>query len=346
MPNSSPGPKGSASITVSTLAGQQGVMGSRDGTGTGASLSMPVGIVASGLNLYFTDTSNSTIRQIAISSKAVTTIAGVAGAAGYFDNASYPVFAAYFWNPEGIATDGTNLYITDSGNNAIRKIVIATGAVSTIAGNPNVAPGSSDGTGSGALFSNPLGICYVGPNTLYVVDSGNSTIRKVTISTGVVTTVAGNPNSQGSRDGPGLSAMFTWPQGIATDGTNLYVADSGNGTIRKIVIATDAVSTIAGTPGVKGDVDGTGSGAAFNWPEGIAADGLGNLYVADTLNSAIRKVGVSSGAVTTYAGQGEVTGSADGGGDSATFNHPMRLFYSTPNLFVADTYNQTVRLVK
>jgi sugar lactone lactonase YvrE len=350
------GPKGVAAKTVSTLAGEPGVMGSTDAAGTGATFAYPAGVVfvPSDNCLYIADSINSTIRQLNLTTGVVKTIAGVAGVAGYFDNASYPTLAAYFYNPEGIATDGTNLYVADSGNNAIRKIVISSGIVTTIAGSPSVQPpGSTDGTGTSALFNNPLGICYDGANTLYVADSGNSTIRKITISTGAVATIAGQAAAQGSGDGTGSAATFTWPQGIAFDSTNgcLYVVDTGNGTIRQIAtpgVATSVLTTIAGQAGVKGDADGIGRGASFNWPEGIVIDSTNtNLYVADTLNSTIRQVAIASGTVVTLAGRGGVTGSADGAADSATFNNPMRLVCdSSNNLYVADTYNETIRLIK
>jgi hypothetical protein len=107
------GPKGLAGKTVSTFAGEPGVMGSTDATGSGATFAYPAGLVVAGGNLYVADSFNSTVRQLNLTTGLVKTIAGVAGAAGYFDNASYPAFAAYFYNPEGIATDGTSLYIAD-----------------------------------------------------------------------------------------------------------------------------------------------------------------------------------------------------------------------------------------
>lgn len=352
MPSTASGTNGSAAKTVSTLAGQPSVIGSSNGTGSGATFFYPAGLAATGGNLYIADSSNSTIRQLKLATNAVTTFAGVAGAAGYFDNASYSGLAAYFNAPEGIATDGTDLYVADSGNNVIRKVVIATGAVSTLAGNLNGQPGSTDGAGVNASFNNPLGICFDGTANLYVADSGNSTIRKVTIAGGVVTTIAGNANTQGSTDGPGSIATFTWTEGVAFDSNNgdLYVVDTGNGTIRQIAtpgVGTSVVSTLAGQAGVKADADGTGQGANFNWPEGIAIDNTNTyLFVADTLNSTIRQVVIATGSVTTLAGQGGVTGSANGAGNVATFNHPMRLIFNSPILYVADTYNETIRQIQ
>lgn len=324
-------------------------MGSANAAGTSASFGFPAGVVTTGGILFVCDSFNSTIRAINLSTGVVTTLAGVPGITGWYDNATTPVLAAFFNHPEGIATDGTNLYVADSGNNAIRKIAIATGLVTTIAGNPNVLPGSTDGIGSSALFNNPLGICINSAgSTLYVTDSGNSTIRVVPANgTSTTSTIAGHAEVFGSADGTGTAATFTYPQGIVIDttNTNLYIADTGNNTIRKLVISGAGVTTLAGQVDVKGDVDGTGTSAVFDWPEGIAIDASGNLYVADTLNDVVRQVVIASGAVTTFAGQGELVGSADGAGSVATFNHPTRLVVDAASLYVADTYNETIRRI-
>jgi len=152
--------------------------------------------------------------------------------------------AGTFDNPGGITTDGTYLYIADTGSNLIRMIVISTGETSTFAGSSTRSAGSSDGTGSSARFNGPEGITLAGLN-LYVTDTGNNTIRKIVVSTGAVTLFAGSSNgASGSSDGTGTGALFHSPSGITSDGTNLYVSDAGNNSIRKIVIATQAVTTM------------------------------------------------------------------------------------------------------
>jgi len=183
-----------------------------------------------------------------------------------------------------ITTDGTNLYVADFYNYLIRKIVISTGVVTTVAGTGS--GGASNGTGTSASFNYPSGITTDGTN-LYVADYCNHLIRKIVISTGVVTTLAGT-GSSGSANGTGTSASFNRPRGITTDGTNLYVADFNNHLIRKIVISTGAVTTLAGT-GSSGSANGTGTSASFYNPRGITTDGT-NLYVADTSNHLIRKI--------------------------------------------------------
>ena len=214
----------------------------------------------------------------------VTTLAG-SGAAGFTNG---PGTSASFDSPNSIATDGTNLYVADSGNNVIREIVIATGQVTTLAGSGT--PGFTNGPGTSAAFTFPDGIATDGTN-LYVADSSNNAIREIVIATGQVTTLAGS-GAAGFTNGAGTSASFNSPNSIATDGTNLYVADSGNNAIREIVIATGQVTTLAGS-GAAGFTNGAGTSASFNSPNGIAitvSTAGTNLYLADTVNSAIREI--------------------------------------------------------
>ena len=280
--------------TVTTIAGASNYTGWADGTGSAARFNNPYGLTTDGTNLYVAEATNHTIRKIVISTGVVTTIAGSPGVSGNVDGTGA---AARFLGPRSLTTDGTNLYVADSYNSSIRKIVISTGVVTTIAGSPNT--GYADGTGSAAKFYYPYGITTDGTN-LYVTDTSNSTIRKIVISTGVVTTIAGSPSYAGAADGTGSAAQFNNPKGITTDGTNLYVSDTGSSTIRKIVISTGFVTTIAGSPGVSGYANGTGSAARFNNPYGLTTDGT-NLYVADWLNFAIRKIEISSGSVSFVA---------------------------------------------
>jgi hypothetical protein len=270
---------------------------------------------------------------------AVTTFAGTAGATGSNDGTGA---AARFAGPFAITTDGANLYLADYTNNTIRKIVIATGVVTTIAGNAAVPAGSADGTGAAALFNVPAGITTDGTN-LYVADTSNHTIRKIVIATGVVTTLAGTATVSGTTDGTGAAARFNRPVGITMDGANLYVGEEVNQTIRKIVIATGVVTTLAGTAGVPGHADGTGVAATFHGPDGVTTDGI-NLYVAEYINNTIRKIVIATGVVTTLAGSG-VAGSADGTGTAATFNLPLGITTDGTNLFVTEQAGNVVRKV-
>ena len=269
----------SLSTAVTTLAGSS--QGSTDGTGTSARFDSPRGITTDGTNLYVSDTGNNRIRKIVIDNGTVTTLAG--SSSGFLDNATGT--SARFNNPVGITTDGTNLYVSEYSNHRIRQIVIDNGTVTTLAGQSD--NGSTDATGTSASFNRPGGIILVGSN-LYVTDVHGHKIRKIIISTGVVTTFAGS-TSFGSADGTGTSARFKHPTFITSDGTNLYVTDGGNHTIRKIVISTGFVSTLAGSAGSSGSADGTGTSARFSSPHGITSDGT-NLYVADRNNHKIRKI--------------------------------------------------------
>lgn len=293
----------------------------------------PFAITTDGTNLYVADRSNNIIRKIEINSGAVTTLAGVATSSG---SANGSGAAATFDSPTGITTDGTYLFVTDTDNHTIRKVAIDSGLVTTLAGTPGVN-GSTDATGAAASFDSPTGITTDGTH-LFVADSYNHAIRKIAISTGEVTTLAGNFAEAGSTDGTGAAASFDRPSGLTTDGKNLYVTDQRNHNVRKIVIATGEVTTLAGTTGKPGKLDGVGSAASFSFPENITTDGT-HLYVADSNNNNIRKIAITTGDVTTLVGN-------DSGLDvAASFNYPAGITSDGSNLFVADTANNTIRKI-
>jgi len=367
-----------APYAVTTLAG--GTYGSIDGTGTTAKFSSPHGITTDDTYLYVADTNNDTIRRIMISSAVVKTHVGSPQIPGSADGTGT---VALLNRPNGVTTDGTNLYVADTNNHTIRKVVIATNDVTTLAGTAGVS-GTTDATGTAALFNSPQGITTDGTN-LYVADTGNHTIRKIVISSGVVTTLAGTAGVSGTTDATGTAALFNTPYGVTTNGIYLYVADTGNRTIRKIVISSGVVTTFAGTAGITGTTDGTGAAARFNVSKGITTDGL-NLYVADTSSGNIRQVVLSSGVVTTLAtnfqapagittdgtylyvvdstyhlistivissgagttlaGTVTVSGTTDATGTSAQFNTPRGITTDGTYLYVADTFNNTIRKIQ
>lgn len=299
-----------------------------DGIGTAAGFYEPRGITTDGTNLYVTDTIHNSIRKIVIATAAVTTIAG-SGTAGSADGIG---LAATFSRPRGITTDGTNLYVADTNNNKIRKIVISTGAVTTIAGTGTA--GSADGAGLAASFTSPRGITTDGTR-LYVADcrdlcrSGG--IRQISIATGDVSTVA-----------PGSGAAFPEAYGITTDGLNLYVTTYGDYSVRKIVLATGEVSIFAGTR-VRGAVDGIGTAASFSLPTGITTDGT-NLYVSDSDNKKIRKIVIATRAVTTLAGNGQF-GDNDGLATAVGLNYPDGIVSDGTNVFFSDSGNNKIRMI-
>ena len=325
---------------VSTLAGSS--FGTVDGAGAGASFAGPMALALDGTgNLYCADGWGHTIRKVVLAGAAVSTIAGAAGGDGLRDGAGA---AALFNRPHGIAVDGTTLYVADKVNNVIRRIDLTTNRVSTLAGSGNA--GAVDGVGAAAQLNGPFGLASDGNGTLYVADAQNQTIRKIDLATATVSTIAGTAQQGGSTDGTGAAARFNTPTSLAIGGGALYIADLNNHTVRKLVIATGAVTTLAGTAGAKGSTDGTGAAARFNNPNGLALDGAGNLFVADQSNHTIRQIVLSSGAVTTLAGTATMAGSSDGTGAAARFDMPHALaFDGAGNLLVADTRNHTIRKV-
>ena len=214
----------------------------------------------------------------------------------------------------------------------------------TLAGQALIA-GSNDGTGSGALFNYPDGLALDSAGNLYIVDQYNFTIRKMTPS-GTVTTLAGLAGVSGSADGTGNAARFNHPWGVAVDNAgNLYVADQGNHTMRKVtpVGPNWVVTTMAGLAGVAGSADGTNSAARFNEPDGVAVDNKATSMWRMHANHTIRKltpVG-TNWVVTTVAGKAGVSGSADGTNSAARFNKPTGVAAdSAGNLYVADIEQQ------
>lgn len=334
-----------ATGAVSTLAGMALYRGSSDGTGAAANFNALEGLALDGSgNLYVADSGNQAVRRVVTSTGVVTTIAGSARHNGNTDGTGA---SARFTGPGFMVPDGCgNLYVSDSDNYAIRKVVAATGTVTTVAGTAFLA-GSTDGTGTDARFNTPAGLALDPFGNLYVADYRNHTIRKVTLSTGAVSTVAGMAGMKGSADGTGTAARFGFPNGLALDSSsNLYVADGDNSTIRKMSLASGAVTTLAGLAGVPGSVDGTGSAARFSYPCALAMEGSVNLYVADCRDNTIRKVVLATGTVTTLAGMSGAKGSTDGTGAAARFNTPAGLgLDGNGNLYVADYLNATLRKV-
>jgi sugar lactone lactonase YvrE len=328
---------------VTTLAGSAGQSGTADGIGASARFYFPVGIAVDGSgNVYVSDSWNSTIRKITPAGL-VSTFAGSPGLSGFADGTGSQ---ARFYYPYGLATDASgNVYVEDSGNNETRMITPA-GVVTTLAGTyvNSFVGGSADGIGSAAQFYGPWGITVDAGGQVYVSDSWNSTIRKITPA-GVVTTFAGTPVPRGHTDGSGATAQFWYPTAAIVDASgNVFVTDTDNYVIRKIS-PSGSVSTYAGTPNMGGATDGPRATALFEAPWGIAADGAGNLYVADMAASTIRKIS-TDGTVSTLAGSPGQSGSADGIGSAARFSHPTAVAASqSGSVYVADRGNATIRQI-
>jgi sugar lactone lactonase YvrE len=268
---------------VTTYAGTPGSFGGDDGTGFNARFYSPFGVaVDSAGTVYVADSYNSTVRKIALGG-VVTTLAGVARQRGAADGTGA---AARFDQPFGIAVDASGtVYVSDASANVIRKITPA-GVVTTLAGGAGNA-GSTDGAGAAARFTVPYGVACDTAGTVYVVDHGNHTIRKITPA-GVVTTLAGTAGSAGNTDATGAAARFRYPSSIAADRSGtVFVADTDNQIIREISPA--GVVTTAGGSGGTGSTDGVGTAAKFFNPKGIAVDPSGTIYIADRRNHTIRR---------------------------------------------------------
>jgi sugar lactone lactonase YvrE len=236
------------------------------------------------------------------------------------------------------------LYLTAAIAFALPSALSAQLRVATLAGS-TAGGGYNDGTAATARFSGPRYVALRNDGTLFVADTRNHTIRAIAPD-GRVSTIAGVAGVRGSSNGPGSAARFNSPSGIAIDaGGALYVSDAGNNTIRKISASGD-VTTLAGTPfPLGGAADGTGAAAQFSFPQGVAVDTAGNVYVADQGNHAIRKI-TPAGVVTTLAGRKGMRGDSDDTGENATFAGPYGVAVDAAGtVYVADTFNNTIRKV-
>jgi len=324
-----------ASRIVTTLAGSPGMSGTADGTGSAARFNGPFDMVSDGTNLYVVDAGNSTIRKIVIATGVVTTFAGTAGVTGFGDgNGS----AASFNIPLHAALCGSDLYVTDWNNSAIRRVDTTTGDVTTFASGVAV-----DLTTTMACDS----------TSLYFPDYSTDTVLQYNLGTASVTTFAGSGASGclGTVDGTGATATFCNPTNVATDGTDVYVTDFNSTKIRKINIATTNVTTLAGNPGkapllVGGYDDEAGTEATFYTIKDIAVTG-GNLYIID--QNTVRRLNLSGNGVTTFAGTGPlgfVSGSTDGAGTGpGKFYMPFGIASDGTSLYVTDYHANTIRKI-
>ena len=331
---------------IGTLAGHSGIAGSSDGSSGDARFRTPSSIaVDSKGNTIVADRGNNTIRWISAAGQ-VETRAGNAGQTGSKDGKGADALFHFGLYGGGVATDGAgNIYVSDTTNNTLRKVT-ADGTVTTIAGSATNAPGFADGPAAHARFNNPTHLVVDPKGVIYVADTSNHIIRKITVD-GVVSTIAGAAGLSGYADGPNGLARFNLPHGLTIDATgNLYVGDVGNNAVRKIT-PDGIVTTLVGGPAVSGNVTTTASTTTVQFNFGCCGGGLaidtdGNVYVADRGSQTIRRV-TPEGVVSTVAGSG-LRGGTDAPAQEATFNNPIAVAVdNTGRLYIADTDNHAIR---
>lgn len=276
-------------ITVAGLAGQRGTA---DGTGATARFAYPSGVATSadGTFALVADTDNHTIRRLDLATGLVTTLAGNASTAGTTDGVGN---AARFNAPADLAISaaGTFALVADTDNHSIRRIDLASGAVTTLAGN-NGVPGIVDDVAQAAHFRFPRGVAISADGgRAAVADSDNHTIRLIDLASGAVSTLAGSAGIIGAQDGTATSARFAFPRGVSFAQPDvLLVADFSNSTIRRIDLASGTVTTLLGSAGETGNADRPGNAARLHFPAAISSADSTTL-VADTYNHTIRLIG-------------------------------------------------------
>ena len=338
--------------TIKTVAGNAAWIYRGDGLpATASSIFLPFGIaVDAGGNLYIADSSNDRIRKVDATTNLMSTIAGN-GNVGSSGDGGLATLASLNL-PSSVAIDGAgNVYFADSSNNAVRRVDASTGIITTVAGTLGVQGYAGDGgQATSALLNNPAGMTLDGYGALYIADTGNNVVRKLDLTTGMLSAFAGNHTPAYSGDGGAATAASLnspWSVSVSQTG-DVYIADQNNHSIRRVTGVSGVISTISGngTPGFSGD-GGTGDAALLNSPSGVAIDVAGNIYIADTGNNRVRKINAATGIITTVAGNGTETFSGDGGAaDGAGMYGPYGLVLDgAGDLFIADVFHNRIRMI-
>ena len=327
------------------------------GRAVNAQLNFPYGVaVDSSGNIYIAEYGNNVIRKITFATGLISTVAGNFAAGYGFSGDGGAATSATLNAPVSVAVDSVgNLYIGDFSNNAIRKVTASTGFISTFAGSSLGTAGYSGdgGPATGALLRTPNGVAVDAGDNVYVSEQTNQVVRKITASTGIISPVAGNAAAGSGYAGDGgaaTGAKLFFPANIAIDaGGNLFIADQSNNIVRKVTASTGLIGTVAGTPSSSGysGESGPATSAQLNSNHGVAVDASGNLYIADSGNRRIRKVTASTGVITTYAGNGFLSFSGDGGTASAAqlFAPNGVAIDASGNIYIADTSNNLIRKI-
>jgi hypothetical protein len=336
-------------LLMTTLAGTGTAGYNGDGVATAAMLYNPTGVAVDYAgNVYIADRNTHRIRKINTATGLLSTVAGT-GMAGYLGNGG-PATAATLYNPAGVAVDGAgNVYIADHNNQRIRKITIATGVISTVAGSGAAGFSGDGGAATTAALLLPTGVAVDAVGNIYIADQFNHRIRKVTAATGLISTVAGNGTAGVAGDGAAAtSAQLNYPTGVGLDGAgNIYIADRNNHRIRKVTAATGVITTYVNTGGTGGYTGEAvpASAARLYFPSGVAVDASGNVYVADQFTMRIRKITAATGLISTVAGSENVGFGGDGGVASAgQLNYPFGVAVDVVgSVYIADSSNHRVR---
>jgi hypothetical protein len=359
---------------IQPLAGNNTLAYSGDGgPATAAALNIPGSVFADASgNIFIADTYNSAIREVSAAGVAIQTLAGngvscavpstACGDSGLATSAQLNYPGSVFVDASG------NIFIADTEDSVVREIVASTGDIQTVAGTPGLGGYSGDGSAAtSAQLDSPSGVLLDGSGNLYIADTGNSAVRVVntgtapitiagvTIPAGAIQTVAGNgtactDSSSGCGDsGPAISAELNFPGAISFDAAgDIFIADTFNNAVREVTASTGVIQTVAGTLGKRGysGDNGPATSALLDTPYGVLVDSFGNIFIADTDNSAIREVvAVNNNTIQTIAGNGTYGFSGDGGSaSSAELAHPLGVAGGLAgSLFIADSENSRIR---
>jgi len=345
--------------TIAGVAGQFDYKGD-GGLATSANLGFITGITLDNTgNIYFVDGAANVVRKIDRSTGIISTVAGTFLGFNVVDpmpakGDGGPATEAHLNVPYGVAADASgNIYITDNGNSIVRKVDVTTGLINRIAGKPGTFGYAGDGgLATNAELNNPYDVAVDHNGNVFIVDSQNEMIRKITSSTGIISRVAGMGPAQKGYDGdngPAISAHLNSPQGIAVDEEgNLYIVDSGNHVVRKVEASTGTIITIAGTGTYGYEGDGKQAILAKLYaPRRVAIDANGDMYIADQGSHVIRKVSKATGIISTLAGVGTAGYSGDGGpAIEAKLSHPQGVAVdASGKVFITESGNGVIRAV-
>ena len=334
----------SGAITIVAVTGAPGFAGDGD-LATSAELNNPSAVTVDGLgDVYIADARNDRVRRIDATTGRITTVAG----GGLFTlGDSGPATQALLRTPTGVAVDGLgNLYIADSGDARVRRVDAITFTITTIAGNGSAGTSGDGGSATEAQLV-PRDVTADVVGDLYIVDTNHNDVRYVDAVTGIITTFAGDGGTIDDGDGgPATMASLDAPSHVAFDAAgNVYIADPGGNTIRRVTAGI--ITTVAGTgsSGFSGD-DGPAIAAVLSDPDGVAVDGRGDLYIADSFNNRIRRVDATTQIIATVAGEGSFQGFAGGAATCAQLAAPSGIAVDADgNVYIVDTNNDVVWVV-